>query len=86
MDAAVNPNRPGGTPQDRSQFDPALHCGDGSMACRARLNKSSRINALAGYDAILTWSDALSMVRAAFEGGGASFPSTQHRFGSPQHG
>jgi ATP synthase protein I len=39
-------------------------------------NKSSRINALSGDDAILTWLEALSMVRAAFEGDGASFPTT----------
>jgi hypothetical protein len=51
-----------------------------------REKKASQINELDGYDAILTWLDAVSMVRAAFEGDGASFPSTQHRFGSPQHG
>ena len=33
-----------------------------------------------GYDAILTWLEALSMVRAAFEGDGASFPSTATSF------
>jgi hypothetical protein len=48
--------------------------------------KINQINELDGYDAILTWPDVVSMVRAAFEGDGASFPSTQHRFGSPQHG
>ena len=31
---------------------------------------------LTGYDGILTWLDAVSMVRAAFEGDGALFPST----------
>src|SRR6185437_1910360 len=45
-------------------------------------NKISQINALTGYDAILTWLEAVSMVRAAFEGDGASFPSTRQRFGS----
>jgi hypothetical protein len=33
--------------------------------------KMNQINELDGYDAILTWLDALSMVRAAFEGDGA---------------
>jgi hypothetical protein len=42
--------------------------------------KMSQINELDGYDAILTWPDAVSMVRAAFEGDGASFPSTQASF------
>src|ERR1700675_1108147 len=42
--------------------------------------KCKRIKWLDGYDAILTWLDAVSMVRAAFEGDGASFPSTQASF------
>ena len=63
---------------------------DRSAACSAatasaaafdiRSNKPKQINALTGYDAILTWSDAVSMVRAAFEGDGASFPSTAASF------
>jgi hypothetical protein len=39
-------------------------------------NKPKQIKGLSGYDAILTWLDVVSMVRAAFEGDGASFPST----------
>src|ERR1700731_2110283 len=38
---------------------------------------------LTGYDAILTWLGAVSMVRAAFEGDGASFPSTAASFRVP---
>lgn len=50
------------------------------------LNKSNLIKTLIGSDAILTCLDAVSMVRAAFEGDGASFPQPQHRFGCPHHG
>jgi|tagenome__1003787_1003787.scaffolds.fasta_scaffold19606830_2 hypothetical protein len=45
-----------------------------------RTNKSMQINALHGYDTILTCSDAVSMVRAALEGDGRHFPSTQASF------
>src|SRR5882757_8278572 len=47
----------------------------GSQKAVDRSNKPRRINALTGYDTILTWPDAVSMVRAAFEGDGASFLS-----------
>ena len=53
---------------------------------RNRSNKLNPINALMGDDVILTWLDAVSMVRAAFEGDGASFPLTAALFGSPHHG
>jgi len=38
------------------------------------------INHLDGYDTILTCLDAVSMVRAALEGDGRHFPSTQASF------
>jgi hypothetical protein len=56
------------------------------IADTGQRDKVREINEINGYDAILTCLDAVSMVRAAFEGDGAAFPSTQHRFGSPQHG
>src|SRR5664279_1613291 len=58
-------------------------CCTAAMAARHirfHLNKPKRINVLTGYDAILTWLDAVSMVRAAFEGDGALFPSTVASF------
>jgi hypothetical protein len=64
----------------RSQL---LHCGDCRRPIRFHLDKSIKINTLDGYYAILTWSDAVSMVRAAFEGDGASFPSTAASFRVP---
>jgi hypothetical protein len=48
-----------------------LHCGDGPQPLYELRNKSKKIKALTRDDAILTWLDALSMVRAAFEGDGA---------------
>jgi hypothetical protein len=48
--------------------------------------KMNQINELDGYDAILTCSDSVSMVRAVFEGDGRNFHQLQHSFGSPQHG
>jgi hypothetical protein len=42
-------------------------------------NKSSQINVLTACGVILTWSDAISMVRAAFEGDGRNFHQPQHR-------
>jgi hypothetical protein len=53
-----------------------LHRGDRLQPFRVRRNKFKQIKALTRYDAILTWLDAVSMVRAAFEGDGALFPST----------
>jgi hypothetical protein len=47
---------------------------------RGDWNKSNQINDLNRYDAILTWLDVVSMVRAAFEGDGASFPATAASF------
>jgi hypothetical protein len=47
---------------------------------RGRWNKSNQINELSRYDAILTWLDVVSMVRAAFEGDGTSFPATAASF------
>jgi hypothetical protein len=41
------------------------------QAARLCWNNANKINALNGYYAILTCHDAVSMVRAAFEGGGA---------------
>jgi hypothetical protein len=38
-------------------------------------NKISQINVITGYGTILTWPVAVSMVRAAFKGNGALFPS-----------
>ena len=66
----------------RSNQDAARCCGaaTGPGRIRARPNNRNRINTLSGYDAILTWSDAVSMVRAAFKGDGASFPSTATSF------
>src|SRR6188768_23032 len=46
-----------------------------------RWNKPRQINTLTGYHTILTWLDVVSMVRAAFEGDGALFPSTADSFG-----
>ena len=40
----------------------------------------NQINELDGYDAILTCSDSVSMVRAAFEGDGRNFHSTAASF------
>src|SRR5258708_28473162 len=40
------------------------------------------MNELDGYDAILTWLDVVSMVRAAFEGDGRHFHQPRHCFGS----
>src|SRR6185437_2443034 len=50
------------------------------QAARADRDKYNENNALTGYDAILTWFGVLSMVRAALEGDGASFPSTRLGF------
>jgi len=43
-------------------------------------NKINYINAIDGYDTILTCFDAVSMVRAALEGDERHFPSTQASF------
>jgi hypothetical protein len=72
--------------KDDPGFGWLLPCGRWPRQIRDFFNKSIEINRLDGYAAILTWLDVVSMVRAAFEGGGAPFPSTRHRFGSPQHG
>jgi len=48
----------------------------GPPPARGYANKLQRINELEGWEAILTWLDALSMVRAAFKGDGAPFLST----------
>src|SRR6185437_6781785 len=58
-----------------------LQCGDRSISRRGSDEKIKIFNALPGYGAILTWFGSVSMVRAAFEGDGASFPSTRHRSG-----
>src|SRR5258708_25577103 len=51
---------------------PALsQCGDGAQQDSYFRNKIREIKALGGYRAILTWIYAVSMVRAAFKGGGA---------------
>jgi ATP synthase protein I len=42
----------------------------------ANSNNVTQINVIDGHVAILTWSGAVSMVRAAFEGDGASFSFT----------
>jgi ATP synthase protein I len=47
-----------------------LHCDDRSTATCVIGNKTSQINEVDGYAEILTCLDAVSMVRAAFEGDG----------------
>src|ERR1043166_8862181 len=47
--------------------------------------KSFQIKGLSDSHAILTWLDAVSMVRAAFSGDGAQFPLHARRIGSPRH-
>jgi hypothetical protein len=59
---------------------PLLHCVMALPQDHVTGKKMKGINALDGYDAILTRFDAVSMVRAAFEGDGASFPSTAASF------
>jgi hypothetical protein len=81
-----HPNRPADGVQERSWLRLAAALRRLPRQIRDHLNKIIKINWLDGYAAILTWLDVVSMVRAAFEGGGAPFPSTRHRFGSPQHG
>jgi hypothetical protein len=81
-----HPNRPADGVQGRSGPLPDDALRRLSRRIRDCLNKIIEINWLDGYAAILTWLEVVSMVRAAFEGGGAPFPSTRHRFGSPQHG
>jgi hypothetical protein len=81
-----HPNRPADGVQERSGPRLAAALRRLPRQIRDRLNKIFEINWLDGYAVILTWLDVVSMVRAAFEGGGAPFPSTRHRFGSPQHG
>jgi hypothetical protein len=69
--------------------NPAQGCCSAAIAPQATGRDRDKYNenkALTGYDAILTWFGVLSMVRAALEGDGASFPSTRLGFGSPQHG
>jgi hypothetical protein len=43
-------------------------------------NKIRKINALSSQAAILTWLYAVSMVRAAFKGGGALIPASAAKF------
>src|SRR6202011_536783 len=64
--------RPSSQQTDRGHARPvAAKVGRGGAAApwNSR-DKSSQINALSGYDTILTWPDAVSMVRAAFEDDG----------------
>src|ERR1019366_8465607 len=70
-------------PRDQKSADDLFSYCSAAIAFHERRDNSHKCNkfrCLDGYDAILTWLDALSMVRAAFEGDGASFPSTQASF------
>ena len=52
----------------------------GPQAVRGERDKINQINALSGQAAILTWLYAVSMVRAAFKGGGALIPASAANF------
>jgi hypothetical protein len=66
----------------RSIGAPASYCTAATalQAAPAKWNKIHKINEIDGYGTILTWQDAVSMVRAAFEGDGAAFSSTLASF------
>jgi hypothetical protein len=49
-------------------------------------NKIREINALSSQAAILTWLYVVSMVRAAFKGGGALIPASAAQFRVSKHG
>jgi hypothetical protein len=59
--------------QDSSSCELLPRCGDAPQRNSKFFNKIKRIKVLTGDQRILTWQDALSMVRPALKGDGALF-------------
>jgi hypothetical protein len=74
-----HPNRAFKRAQDRSVWQYCCTAIAGPQCRRPSLNKFNQINELTGYGLILTWLDAVSMVRAAFKGDGRNFHQPQYR-------
>jgi hypothetical protein len=75
LEKANHPGRPPAPHKNYPVAGPATTPGEVDFR-----NKIREIKALSGYAAILTWLYTVSMVRAAFKGGGALIPASAAKF------